>query len=130
MTEPAAPGFDILVIDDDLDIRETLAEILQEEGYSVRCACDGQDAMDLLGRGSLPRLILLDLMMPRMNGWQFRAVQRDHPRLRDVPVVAISASANLSATERDLSGVAVLPKPVSMPALLAAARRHCSGSGS
>ncbi|PLS79555.1 MAG: response regulator, partial [Chloroflexi bacterium] len=83
----------ILVVDDDSGIREALTDILEDEGYAVRSACDGQAALDLLRQqAEPPALVLLDLMMPRMNGWQFRSEQRRDPALANIPVVVISAS--------------------------------------
>ena len=74
----------VLVVDDDPDIRETLAHRLANEGYSVDLARDGAEALAQLSDGCSPDAIVLDLGMPTMNGWQFRDLQR-HPRLAEIP---------------------------------------------
>ena len=91
----------ILIVEDDFDIREALTQILEEEGYAVREAANGREALDVAAR-ELPSLILLDLMMPVMNGWQFRAEQIKDPRLAPVPVLVISADPHLQLEEPDL----------------------------
>ena len=74
--------FTILLVEDDFDVREALAETLRDEGYAVECAVDGEQALDYLRGGGRPGLILLDLMMPRMSGSEFRMVQKVDPQLR------------------------------------------------
>src|SRR5262245_40011816 len=83
----------VLIVDDDLDILEGLAELLEFEGYVVSTAFDGQAALNHLRGGLRPSVILLDLMMPGMNGWDFRAEQMKDVDLRDIPVVVITAAA-------------------------------------
>src|SRR5947207_15447872 len=85
----------ILIVEDDFDIREALTQILEDEGFQVRCASNGREALEVATSGPAPRLILLDLMMPVMNGWQFRAEQLKDPRLAEVPVLVISADPHL-----------------------------------
>jgi CheY-like chemotaxis protein len=109
----------VLVVDDDADIRETVSLILEDEGYEVVSAPDGAAALAELRDGSPPDLILLDLMMPVMDGWQFREEQLRDPSLEAIPVVVLSADAGL----RDKAGYfggAFLAKPVNIDALLAA----------
>jgi len=117
----AAP---VLLIDDDDALRTSLREFLELEGFAVVTASDGQKALDLLSGGELPALILLDFMMPVMNGIQFLAVKRREPRLRNIPVVM------LSAWTRDWPGQAmgvehVLSKPIDPERLLALINRYC-----
>ena len=81
----------VLVIEDDLDIRDAIQEILQDEGYSVFTADNGAAALDALGRIPRPGLVLLDLMMPEMDGHQFLELLRADPRFTTVPVVVVSA---------------------------------------
>src|SRR5690349_13598143 len=82
----------VLVIDDDIDAREILIEAITESGYNAVGASGGHEALEYLYRASpLPSLILLDLMMPQMNGWQFRALQQESPLLAGIPVVIMSA---------------------------------------
>src|ERR1044071_1184503 len=76
----------ILVVEDDSAIREVLTDVLESEGYQVLNAANGREAIQLLRSSTLPCLILLDLMMPVMNGWQFRDEQRQDPLLAPVPV--------------------------------------------
>jgi CheY-like chemotaxis protein len=95
----------VLVVDDDDDIRAILVELLVGEGYWAVAAADGEQALRIASRFP-PDVILLDLMMPVMSGWQFRAAQRKDPALADIPVIVVSAFAN------DLDDVAgFVPKP-------------------
>ncbi len=97
----------ILVIDDDEDIRAALANILELCGYDVAVAADGQEGEDLLQLGLDPHAVVLDLMMPRMDGWTFLERLRSDPRFRELPVVVTSAT-----TQDRLEGAdAVLQKP-------------------
>ena len=117
----------ILVVDDDSGIREALTDILEDEGYAVRSASDGQAALDLLRQQTEPpALVLLDLMMPRMNGWQFRSEQRRDPALADIPVVVISASANIHDQVHALDAAAFIPKPIEYDRLVGVVERYCS----
>lgn len=85
-------GFIVLVVDDDPDIRETLGELIEAEGFSVATAPDGRAALETIRAGVRPSFIVLDLMMPTMNGWDvLRAIRADRS-LADVPVAVISAS--------------------------------------
>jgi CheY-like chemotaxis protein len=81
----------ILVVDDDAISRETLAGLLSKKGYSVASAENGRQALDYL-RSSTPALILLDLMMPVMSGWEFLALKKTDPRLEPLPVVVMTGS--------------------------------------
>jgi len=114
----------ILVVEDDFDIREALIQILEEEGYAVRGAANGQEALDVAAAEPVPKLILLDLMMPVMNGWQFRAEQMKDPRLAPVPVLLISADPQVQPKAEKLGVAALLKKPISLDELLAAVKSH------
>lgn len=81
----------ILIVEDDRDIRDVLAEILAEEGYQVLAAEDGAEGLRRLAEGPTPDLILLDLMMPRMDGYQFREEQRKNPEWSPIPLVLLTA---------------------------------------
>lgn len=118
----------VLVVEDDEAIRALLTELLAEEGYAVRAAADGQEALALLA-GWRPDAIVLDLVMPVMDGWAFRAAQRQRPALRDVPVVVVSASGDLGPPVEALAPAAVLPKPFDIAQLVAAVDR-LAGRGS
>ncbi len=115
----------IIVVDDDNDLRETLFELLAEEGYDARCFGNGRAAIDYL-RGAQPddppRLILLDLMMPEMDGWQFREVQLRDDRLADIPVVVMTASRALA--DNPISASEILFKPMGLDDLLRAIERN------
>ena len=133
MSSPAAGVRRVLIVEDDEALREVLCDALSDEGFSVASAADGLEALDRLGRSSSPRpsVILLDLTMPRMNGWQFRAAQRTDERIAAIPVVILSAAGNL-ADEAESLGVpsgAWLRKPVPLRSLLAMLARHCPESG-
>lgn len=108
----------ILIVEDDFDIRDTLSEILSAEGYRVSTAANGREALDQLGAPELPCVILLDLMMPVMNGWQFRAEQEKDPRLSSIPVIVISADAGVFQKADALRAAAILRKPVQLDDLL------------
>ena len=111
----------VLVIDDEQDIREIFETVLRYDGYEVLSAGDGQQALDLLRRGARPDAILLDLMMPQMDGWQFRVAQRQDPALASIPVIAVSADRTAKAAAIDAN--AYLAKPVDVNALLLALDR-------
>ena len=115
----------VLIVEDDTDLRETLSQILTDEGYRVWSAEHGQAALDCLRDGSKPCLILLDLTMPVMNGWQFRAEQREDPDLAGIPVVVISAGANLADQVVPLGIHDFIRKPIQLGQLLATVGRYC-----
>ena len=99
----------VLIVEDDIDIRETLAEILADEGYEVASAANGLDAISYLQTEAAPCVILLDLMMPVMSGWDFlETLQDEQPDLRDIPVIVVSAAHNPQLPV----GVRLLPKPL------------------
>jgi CheY-like chemotaxis protein len=86
MSEPL-----LLVVDDDPDVRELMVQLLELEGYRVLGAADGQEALASLRKGPRPDAILLDLRMPGMNGWEFRAAQLADPELASIPVYVLTA---------------------------------------
>jgi CheY-like chemotaxis protein len=106
----------VMVVDDDDDIRETLAGLLEDEGYSVVAYPSGQDALDALRRGIGPRVILLDLMMPVMDGAEFRREQLADPTLADIPVVLITAAGLERVSRSEYSEV--LRKPLKIDRVL------------
>jgi CheY-like chemotaxis protein len=123
MSGPGAASHLVMVIDDDASIRETLCELLEEEGYPAVGAANGRDALAALRAGPLPCLILLDLMMPVMNGWEFREQQQRDPALAAIPVAVITA-AGLQQGET-IHAEAVLPKPLRIEAVLGVLRKYC-----
>ena len=106
----------VMIIDDEQDIREIFETVLGYDGYDVLSAGDGEHAMEILRRGARPDAILLDLMMPRMDGWQFCVAQRQDPALASIPVIAVSADRTAKAAAIDAN--AYLAKPVDVNALL------------
>jgi CheY-like chemotaxis protein len=116
----------IFVVDDDPGIRESLADVLEDEGYTVVTAVDGREALaKLRGQGPVPCVILLDLMMPVMNGAQFYAEQQRDPALASIPVVVISADDNIRQKAAALGGQ-YISKPVQIEQVLDAIDRHCA----
>jgi CheY-like chemotaxis protein len=116
----------VLVVEDDRPIRDSMVQVLQDEGYAVLVAIDGSEALRLLrDTPELPGLILLDLMMPTMDGFQFRAEQLADPRLSSIPVVVLSADVNVFARAETLHVQGVLKKPLSLDALLGCVEQHC-----
>jgi CheY-like chemotaxis protein len=112
----------IFVVDDDTDLRETIGELLAEQGYATSLFQNGRTALDDLRAGTLPALILLDLMMPEMNGWEFREEQLRDGRLRAIPVVVMTASRGFDPEA--LSAAEILYKPVGLAELLDAVERN------
>lgn len=101
----------ILVVEDDADIRESIAYLLADEGYDVACAGDGREALTYLHEGHTPSLILLDMMMPHMDGLAFREAQQQEPALASIPVIVLSASSALLHCAKSMGAAAGLEKP-------------------
>jgi CheY-like chemotaxis protein len=118
-------GKTIFLIEDDFDIREAFTEVLHDLGYSVECAADGVTALEQLRQQSKPCLILLDLMMPNMNGYQFRNEQLKDPLLADIPVVLLTADGKVDQKAADLGGLEYLRKPVDISHLVETIQRYC-----
>ena len=114
----------ILIVEDDDEIRELLAEMLAECGYLVATARNGEEGLERLRTGSRPDVVLLDLMMPVMDGWQMRAAMLADAALRTIPVVIVSGAADLEDSVERLEAAAALTKPVKWPILLASVRTH------
>jgi CheY-like chemotaxis protein len=111
----------ILVVDDDTDIRSTLCEYLEDEGYAVGSAANGKDALDYLREHPTTSVVLLDLMMPIMDGYQFRIEQKSDPAIASIPVVVMTARGAIDRTEIDVDQV--LAKPLELTKLRAALDR-------
>jgi len=109
----------VLVIEDDPDVRGALAELLSGEGYQVSASADGAEALDTLRGGLRPSVIVLDLMMPNVDGWDFRRAQLEDPALAAVPVVLLTASGfRPDSMHSDRGRLEMLPKPVQAHVLL------------
>jgi CheY-like chemotaxis protein len=120
----AAAGPTVLIVEDDFSIRESLSEMLREEGYTVETAEHGREALERLQAGVKPAIILLDLMMPVMDGWQVLEALAAHPRLSEVPVIVVSAAVgSLPAHARGF-----LRKPIRFAKLLEAINGHLPGA--
>jgi CheY-like chemotaxis protein len=120
VTDPAH----ILVVDDDPDLRRSLVEVLQDQGYAVSCATNGEEALEAL-QGAPPNAILLDLTMPVMDGWTFRRHQQDDPRLAGIPTVLITASYSDARSVASLGAEAFLAKPFEVSDLTETLRQVC-----
>jgi CheY-like chemotaxis protein len=106
-----------LVVEDDEAIRASLVEFLTEEGATLATAGHGREALDALRVGRRPDLILLDLMLPVMDGWEFRVAQRADPQFSTIPLIAMSADH--SAKAHAIAADGYLAKPIDLPALVA-----------
>ena len=113
----------ILVVEDDDDIRDTLREVLIAEGYEVDVAKDGLDAYSKLQAGEHASVVLLDMMMPRMDGETFLTTLKHHPELADVRVIVISGNALARDRAEELSAAACLVKPFELDDLLGVVHR-------
>src|SRR5215208_6847382 len=113
----------ILVVEDDVDIQTALSSILRDVGYEVSCAGDGREALDRLRAGLRPAVILLDLMMPVMDGVEFRTNQLRDPALAHIPIVLLTADGRIREVARTLNAAAAFAKPFELVDLLAAVAR-------
>lgn len=114
-----SPRKTVLLVEDDDDARDALAALLEQEDYRVLQAPNGAEALKLLeAEPGQCQLILLDLMMPIMNGWDFRKLQKRRAALADIPVVLMSAGAQIAFAVDDLDAAAYVTKPVEFSDLL------------
>ncbi|MFL5311970.1 MAG: response regulator [Myxococcales bacterium] len=116
----------VLVVDDDPDILQTLGLCLSSEGYRVLMAANGKEALDILEREH-PSVILLDLMMPVMDGWQFVA-ELDHRGRRDVPLLILSADRSVQGHAKQLRASGHLAKPFDLDELLGKVQQLTGGA--
>jgi len=125
-----AGGCRVLLVEDEDSIGQVVADVLTLEGYEVRRARNGREALDVL-RDWLPTVILLDLMMPVMDGWAFRAHQREiDGAAADVPIVVLSGAREARARARELGAVEALTKPFDLSQVIAAVGRWTEPGGS
>ncbi len=119
-------AWDVLIVDDDMAIRDVLTEVIAEEGYVVSSASHGGEALDRLRQAAArPQLILLDLMMPVMSGWDFRAEQQRDAELARIPVVVLSADRGVQSKASMVQADGYLAKPVDLDVLLDIVRHYC-----
>lgn len=113
----------VLVVEDDPDIQESLKILLEEEGCQVDTAGNGVEALTQLENGELPNLILLDLMMPVMSGWEFLDRVRDDVRLKKIPIVVVTAAGEQKETPA--GAMRLMRKPINLDALINLVREYC-----
>jgi CheY-like chemotaxis protein len=113
----------ILIVEDDADLQEMLAEYLRGSGYATVTAGNGQEAWDYFQRFGSPHLLILDLMMPVMNGWELRKQMLRDPVFARIPVVVMTGVANAEVAAAEIKADAWLAKPFKMTALLDLVRR-------
>jgi CheY-like chemotaxis protein len=125
------PAGNVLIVEDDPDVREMLAVLLVAEGFHAVSAEDGLEALHLLRAlrhraPQVPCLILLDLMMPRLSGNEFRRAQLGDPTVAAVPVAVMSGAVDVEQRAQALGAVATLSKPINCELLLKIVRRYCA----
>jgi CheY-like chemotaxis protein len=113
----------VLTVDDDPDLLEVTSFVIEQEGVAVETARNGEEALALLRTGKRPSLVLLDLMMPVMNGWEFLNEIAKDPPLRKIPIVVLTAAKHVKVP----GAVEVLPKPMDLTALLRVVERYVRG---
>jgi CheY-like chemotaxis protein len=117
-------GRTLLLVEDDRELRESLAELLKDSGFDVRSVENGRQALDYLEGFPPPCLVLLDLMMPVMNGWEFREAQAKNEKLSGIPVVILTADGRPDLKARALGVTEYLRKPIDVDRLLGMVHRH------
>ena len=116
----------VFIVEDDRDTREMIGRFLELEGYSVESAANGRQALDLLDEGTRVCVILLDLMMPVMDGWEFRRRQRQmDPAIATIPVVVFTADGGVQEKAAAVGAIGGIGKPIGIDALLEVVARHC-----
>jgi DNA-binding NtrC family response regulator len=116
---------DIILVEDDREFAESLAEVLREEGYDIRTFAMPEDAIEYLLGGEHATLVLLDLRTPGMSAQRFRALLVSTPSLRDLPVVVVSGDPDIRRIAGSIGASDALAKPVDLPRLLETVDRHC-----
>ena len=112
----------VLIVEDDDDLRDMMAQMLTLEGFDAAAVANGREALEYLHSASPPNVILLDLMMPVMDGWEFRRQQKADPALAPVPVIVLSA---LDPARAAVDATAFMKKPLDFDRLLELVRAHC-----
>jgi CheY-like chemotaxis protein len=113
----------VLIVEDDEDLRDMMAQLLSIEGFQATAVANGREALEYLHTAARPDVILLDLMMPVMDGWEFRRRQQADPGIAEVPVIVLSALDPSRAATVDAA--AFLKKPLDFDRLLELVRSHC-----
>jgi len=125
------PAGNVLIVEDDPDVREMLSTLLSTEGFHAVAAEDGLEALHLLRAvrhraPEVPCLVLLDLKMPRLGGDEFRRAQLGDPTVASVPVAVMSGAVDLEQRAQDLGAVATVAKPINIDRLMDVVRRYCA----
>jgi CheY-like chemotaxis protein len=121
---PGSPPYcPVLIVEDDEDLRDMMAQMLTIEGFAAASVSNGREALDYLHSAGKPHVILLDLMMPVMDGWEFRRQQKADPEIAPVPVIVLSALDEGRAAPVDAD--AFLKKPLDFDRLLDLVRDRC-----
>jgi CheY-like chemotaxis protein len=125
------PAGNVLIVEDDPDIREMLATLLASEGFHAVGAEDGLEALHLLRTvrhraPDVPCLVLLDLKMPRLSGKEFRRAQLKDPTVASVPIAVMSGATDLEQRAKALGAVAILAKPIDSDKVMDVVRRYCT----
>jgi len=115
----------VLIIEDNADVRDGLEVVLADEGYEVATAANGRQALNKLYAGLRPGLILMDLMMPVMNGFEFRQEQLSHPIFASIPLIAYSGITNPRETAAQLNATAYIHRPEEAHRIVALVNRYC-----
>ena len=113
----------VLIVEDDDGAREALSDCLELEGIRVASARNGKEALDYLHQAPRPKVILLDLYMPIMTGWEFRAAQKKDAAISDIPVVVVTAFG--SGTTKQIDATLVMHKPLDLDRLISVLRKYC-----
>jgi CheY-like chemotaxis protein len=124
-TWEGVPRKSVLVVEDDTDVGLALVEVLEAGGFRAHVAGNGLRALEYLRTGKRPSLILLDMMMPVMDGWQFRRAQQQLPQIADIPVVVLTADGEPQQKAAALKAHGHIRKPASIEALLGEVERIC-----
>jgi CheY-like chemotaxis protein len=115
----------VLIVDDEREIRESLEEFFQDEGFAVSTAANGAEALARLREAEAPCVVLLDLLMPVLDGNQVYQAMQQEPRLNQVPVIVMTSDPS-----RAPSGLLIMKKPMNLTRLLSTVRQHCPDCGS
>jgi CheY-like chemotaxis protein len=118
-------GGPVLLVEDDLDIAEAILDVLMDEGYEVSHATNGREALELLHSQPRPSVILLDLMMPEMDGPEFRAEQLRDPKISSIPVVVLSADRLVAQKAHELGVWGYITKPLQPEQLVSILEQTC-----
>src|SRR5919202_5066805 len=120
------PMKSVMVVEDEPDLREMMAHLLEFEGFEAQVASNGHEALQLLKNNLAPGVIVLDLMMPVMDGWTFRERQRRDASLANIPVIVVTAAPRSTVGALDVDEV--LSKPVDFDRLVNCIRTHCQAN--